>query len=96
MVSGPLLQPTVNTTTGLIMNLFSDTYLNFTIGWVDVRDVMNAHILAFETPSASGRYCLVDRVVDFTEIIAILKELYPGIMLPGNINCLKLIFLLNI
>ncbi|KAL5707870.1 Coumarine and phenylpropanoid biosynthesis [Ranunculus cassubicifolius] len=86
MVSGPLLQPTVNTTTGLIMNLFSgsDTYLNYTIGLVDVRDVMNAHILAFETPSASGRYCLVDRVVDFTEIIAILRKLYPGIKLPGK------------
>ncbi|KAL5708076.1 Coumarine and phenylpropanoid biosynthesis [Ranunculus cassubicifolius] len=84
MVIGPLLQPTLNTTTGFISSLFSgsDTYANLTIGWVDVRDVMKAHILAFESQSASGRYCLVGRVVHFTEIIAKLRELYPGIQLP--------------
>ncbi|KAL5708079.1 hypothetical protein ACHQM5_018914 [Ranunculus cassubicifolius] len=87
MVCGPLLQPTLNTTSGFILNLINGaatTYDNATVGWVDVRDVMKAHILAFETPSASGRYCLVEKVVHFREIVAILRQLYPDIKFPEN------------
>ncbi|KAL5707968.1 hypothetical protein ACHQM5_018812 [Ranunculus cassubicifolius] len=59
MVIGPLLQPTLNTSAGAVLNLIKgpETYNNMTLGWVDVRDVVNAHILAFEVRTASGRYC---------------------------------------
>ncbi|KAG6710886.1 hypothetical protein I3842_05G025600 [Carya illinoinensis] len=50
--------------------------------WVDVRDVANAHILAFENPSASGRYCLVERVLQFSEFVKLMRELFPDINLP--------------
>ncbi|KAF9597321.1 hypothetical protein IFM89_017224 [Coptis chinensis] len=43
------------------------------------RDVVNAHILAFEVPSAHGRYCVVDRVAHYSEIV---KIFYPYIQLP--------------
>ena len=55
---------------------------NFTFGWVNVKDVAYAHILAYENPSANGRYCLVERVAHFSEVVKILRELYPTLKLP--------------
>lgn len=80
MVVGPLLQPTLNTSAAAILNLVNgaDTYPNSTFGWVDVRDVANAHILGFENPSASGRHCMVERVQHYSEIVKILRNLYPA------------------
>ncbi|KAM1448284.1 hypothetical protein FF1_007040 [Malus domestica] len=45
-------------------------------GWINVNDVANAHIQAFERPTTSGRYCLVERVAHFSEVVRILCELY--------------------
>ncbi|KAL5711012.1 hypothetical protein ACHQM5_021512 [Ranunculus cassubicifolius] len=83
---GPLLQPTVNSSAQFILNLIngSQTYKNITLGWVDVRDVGNAHILAFEAPSSEGRYIVMERVAHYSEIVKILHELYPDIQLPGK------------
>jgi nucleoside-diphosphate-sugar epimerase len=84
MVIGPLLQPTLNTSAAAIANIINgaETFPNVSFGWVNVRDVANAHILAYEVPSASGRYCMVDRVAHYSEIVKILHDLYPGIKLP--------------
>ncbi|XP_027078361.1 cinnamoyl-CoA reductase 1-like [Coffea eugenioides] len=84
MVIGPLLQPTLNTSAAAILNLINGakTFPNSTLGWVDVRDVANAHVLAFENPSASGRYCLVERVAHYSEVVKILHTLYPSVKLP--------------
>ncbi|XP_057531204.1 phenylacetaldehyde reductase-like [Amaranthus tricolor] len=80
MVIGPLLQPTLNTSAASIASLFSgsEIYPNMSFGYVNVKDVATAHILAFEVPSANGRYCLVDIVVHFSEIVKILRELFPN------------------
>ncbi|XP_073139242.1 phenylacetaldehyde reductase-like [Henckelia pumila] len=84
MVIGPLLQPTLNTSSAAILNLINgaNTYPNVTFGWVNVKDVANAHILAFENPLASGRYCMVESVAHQSEIVEILRELYPTFHLP--------------
>ncbi|KAL7084536.1 hypothetical protein ACP275_14G229100 [Erythranthe tilingii] len=84
MVIGPLLQPTLNTSSAAILGLINgaETYPNSTFGWINVKDVANAHILAFENTSASGRYCLVESVAHFSEIVNILRELYPTYQLP--------------
>ncbi|KAM3691702.1 hypothetical protein ACJW31_08G033200 [Castanea mollissima] len=74
MVIGPLLQPTLNTR--------AQTFPNVTFGWVDVKDVANAHFQAYEIPTASGRYCLVERVIHHTEVLRVLRELYPSLQLP--------------
>ncbi|XP_078148320.1 phenylacetaldehyde reductase-like isoform X2 [Carex rostrata] len=86
MVIGPLLQPTLNATCADIFNLIngSPTYPNLNFGWIHVKDVATAHILAFEVPSARGRYCLVERVLHFSEIVAIIHELYPSLQLPNK------------
>ncbi|XVF47370.1 hypothetical protein PTKIN_Ptkin03bG0103600 [Pterospermum kingtungense] len=84
MVIGPLLQPTLNTSAAAVLSLIkgAQTFPNATFGWVNVKDVANAHIQAFEIPSASGRYCLVERVAHYSEIVKILHELYPSFQLP--------------
>ncbi|CAJ2638411.1 phenylacetaldehyde reductase-like [Trifolium pratense] len=84
MVIGPLLQPVLNTSAAAILNLINgaQTFPNASFGWVNVKDVANAHIQAYENASASGRHCLVDRVVHYSEIVKILREQYPSLQLP--------------
>lgn len=60
----------------------SETYPNATSGWVNVKDVALAHILAFENPSANGRYIMVESVAHYSELVQILRELYPTMKLP--------------
>ncbi|XP_057515121.1 phenylacetaldehyde reductase-like isoform X1 [Amaranthus tricolor] len=81
---GPLLQPTLNASAAAIYCFFdgSETYRFMFFGWVHVKDVAKAHILALEVPSAHGRYCLVESVAPGSEIVKILKELYPNTKLP--------------
>ncbi|CBI16354.3 unnamed protein product, partial [Vitis vinifera] len=84
MVIGPLLQPTLNASAATILNLINGAQIfpNFTMGWVHVKDVAEAHIQAFEIPSANGRYCLAERTVHYSEIVKILKDLFPDFQLP--------------
>nr|QBL52487.1 aromatic aldehyde reductase [Populus trichocarpa] len=84
MVIGPLLQPTLNTSAAAILSLIkgAQTFPNASFGWINVKDVANAHIQAFELSSASGRYCLVERVAHYSEVVKILRELYPDLQLP--------------
>ncbi|CAI9764981.1 unnamed protein product [Fraxinus pennsylvanica] len=78
LVIGPLLQPTLNLTSEIILNLVKEGRTEFpTFRFVDVRDVALAHILATENPSASGRYCLVGTVISASEVFNILQKLYP-------------------
>ncbi|CAN8288304.1 unnamed protein product [Cochlearia groenlandica] len=84
MVIGPLLQPTLNTSAAAVLSLIkgAQTFPNATFGWVNVKDVANAHIQAFENPNAEGRYCLVERVAHYSEVVNILNDLYPDFQLP--------------
>ncbi|KAL6966528.1 hypothetical protein U1Q18_032307 [Sarracenia purpurea var. burkii] len=84
LVIGPLLQATLNTSAQVILNLLkgSQTYPNIAMGVINVKDVANAHIQAFEIPSANGRYCLCEKVVHYSEVVEILKKLYPSYQLP--------------
>ncbi|KAJ8900281.1 hypothetical protein K2173_024921 [Erythroxylum novogranatense] len=85
-VIGPILQPTVNVTTGLIFeSINARKFPDDTFRFVDVRDVANAHIQAFEVPSASGRYCLVGRVGDTVEVLKIVREHYPTLHFPEEV-----------
>ncbi|XP_073136244.1 phenylacetaldehyde reductase-like [Henckelia pumila] len=58
---GPLLQPTLNTTSEEFVSLIKDKKIYSHYVFDDVRDVAQAHILAFENPSASGRYLLTGK-----------------------------------
>ncbi|XVF09705.1 hypothetical protein REPUB_Repub07fG0118300 [Reevesia pubescens] len=78
-VAGPLLQPALNTTSEIVLALTKGEHRfpMSTYRFIDVRDVAYAHIQAFEIPSATGRYCLVERAVHFSEVLKTLSELYP-------------------
>ncbi|CAL5426114.1 unnamed protein product [Camellia sinensis] len=87
IVIGPLLQPNLNASSAAILELIhgSQTYPNVSYGWINVKDVANAHIQAYEIPSASGRYCLVERIAHYSEVVKILHELYPSFQLPRKV-----------
>ncbi|KAF2319620.1 hypothetical protein GH714_017630 [Hevea brasiliensis] len=78
-VIGPLLQPTLNFSVEMILNLVNgaQTYPNTYYRSTDVRDVAEAHIRAFEIPAACGRYCLVANESHFSEVLKIVHEHFP-------------------
>ncbi|KAB5573118.1 hypothetical protein DKX38_000312 [Salix brachista] len=85
VVLGPLLQPTVNATTIHILKYLNGavkTYANAVQGYVHVRDVALAHIVVFETPSASGRYICSERMLHRGEVLEILAKFFPEYPIP--------------
>ncbi|KAL9142422.1 hypothetical protein ABFS82_14G167900 [Erythranthe guttata] len=85
-VIGPLLQPTLNLTSQSFLNFIREGKSNGMPGgifmYVDVRDVASAHLLAFENPSAGGRYCVVANVLYCS--LNFLHDLYPTLNLPKS------------
>ncbi|XP_052196349.1 phenylacetaldehyde reductase-like isoform X3 [Diospyros lotus] len=80
---GPLLRPALNVGATEIMKLINgESFRNFSFGWVNIKDAVNAHIQAFEIPSASGRYFLTERVAHLSEIVDIMRKLFPDFRLP--------------
>ncbi|XP_076911508.1 cinnamoyl-CoA reductase 1-like [Bidens hawaiensis] len=85
IVLGPLLQPTLNASPKHILKYLTGsakTYANLVQAYVDVRDVALAHILAFETHSASGRYLCVESVIHRQELVEILVKHFPEYPIP--------------
>jgi len=81
-VMGPMLTPySISESIILMKELLSGKYflgvpeLNF--GFVDVRDVAEAHILALEKRDAKGRYILVERVESMMGLSDTIKKIYP-------------------
>ncbi|CAL1391733.1 unnamed protein product [Linum trigynum] len=83
LVCGPFLHPTLCFSVEVILNLVNGnkTYPKMHYWSVDVRDVAEAHIRAFEIPSAYDRYCLVGSGVSLSEVLEILHKLYPTLPL---------------
>lgn len=85
LVIGPLLQSTLNASTIHILkylNGSAKTYVNATQAYVDVRDVALAHVLIYETPSASGRYICAETSLHRGEVVEILAKYFPEYPLP--------------
>ncbi|XP_035545825.1 tetraketide alpha-pyrone reductase 1-like isoform X2 [Juglans regia] len=83
-VLGPLIQPTPVSSIEAFIKLMNgiQTFPSGIYRFVDVRDVVDAHIQAFETPAASGRYCLVGDIKHHSEVFKIVHKLYPSLHLP--------------
>lgn len=86
VVIGPFYQPSLNFGASLMLNLINEPekYPNIAMGFVHIKDVAEAHIRAFEIPSANGRYILSETVAYFSEIVNILQELYPTLNLSNK------------
>ncbi|GJM97952.1 hypothetical protein PR202_ga14918 [Eleusine coracana subsp. coracana] len=72
LVLGPIMQPTVNSSSKILLNYFKgdrETVENKLRNLADVRDVAGALLLTFEKPEASGRYlCSSHPIKIFTEV----------------------------
>uniref|UniRef100_A0A0D9XDS7 cinnamoyl-CoA reductase n=1 Tax=Leersia perrieri TaxID=77586 RepID=A0A0D9XDS7_9ORYZ len=80
LVVGPLLQPTVNASAVHILKYLdgsANKYANAVQAYVDVRDVVAAHVRVFEAPGASGRYLCAERVLHREDVVHILAKLFP-------------------
>ncbi|KAJ8774036.1 hypothetical protein K2173_009467 [Erythroxylum novogranatense] len=85
LVLGPLLQRTVNASIIHILKYLNGstrTYANSVQAYVHVKDVAVAHIVVFETPSASGRYLCAESVLHRGELVEILAKLFPQYPIP--------------
>ncbi|KAK4488610.1 hypothetical protein RD792_004377 [Penstemon davidsonii] len=83
-VLGPLLQPTLNFSSEFVLSLVKGEDLFSEYSFVDVKDVAYAHLLAFENPLATGRYCLVGSTVNYGAIVNILRKFYPSLNIQYN------------
>ncbi|XP_028787766.1 cinnamoyl-CoA reductase 1 [Neltuma alba] len=76
------MNPAMGLFPSLLIDTGAQTFPNNTLGWVNVKDAANAHVKVFETPSASGRYCLVGSAAHSSDVVKILRELHPTLQLP--------------
>ncbi|RCV22336.1 hypothetical protein SETIT_4G212300v2 [Setaria italica] len=87
LVLGPLMQSTINASSKILLNYLKgdrDTVENKLRNIVDVRDVADALLLAYEKPEASGRYICSSHPIKVSDMINILKNLYPTYPYPKN------------
>lgn len=85
LVLGPLLQPSLNASVLHIMKYLTGsakTYANSIQAYVHVKDVALAHILLFETHSASGRYLCAESILHRGEVVEILIKFFPEYPIP--------------
>lgn len=64
------------------------------LNYVDARDVAKAHLLAYENKAAKGRYLISDEFFTLKEMLQLIKELDPDIVIPEkeiSLNQLKIV-----
>lgn len=76
MVLGPSLGPSLNQTNAVFRDLLTGVYPGImSLGWgfVDVRDVAKAHVLAMESDDASGRYLCAGDEMTMKEVVEVMR-----------------------
>ncbi|GLU00114.1 hypothetical protein SLE2022_175070 [Rubroshorea leprosula] len=82
---GPLLQPTINASSKILIKLLTEGYEtleNKLRNTVDVRDVAEALLLAYEKPEAEGRYICTAHTIKTHDLVDKLRTLYPTYNYP--------------
>merc|ERR1712003_181596 len=86
LIIGPSLMPHLNFSLEALLRLVQgcgcsglDTCRQGTVpdvykGFVDVREVSEAHVLALESPDAHGRYLLMTSIEHYSEVVNMLRE----------------------
>lgn len=75
MVIGPSLGPDLNTSNAIFRDILTGVFpgiIGLSWGFVDVRDVAHAHVLAMENRQAKGRYLCAAETLSMREIVALL------------------------
>jgi dihydroflavonol-4-reductase len=81
LIIGPEIGPGINTSNQVLVDMTNGTYpaiMALAFGFVDVRDVATAHVLALGTPSAHGRYICAGDVVSMREVVGLMREQLPA------------------
>ncbi len=76
MVIGPSLSPELNTSNRVLADLMNGVYpgiVTFAWGFVDVRDVALAHVLAMTAAAAKGRYLCAAETLTLRELVGVLR-----------------------
>ena len=85
-VIGPSLVPALNTSNQILCDILTGTYpmiISLSWGFVDVRDVAHAHVLAMENEKAKGRYLCISETLSTSDLVSILQEAgYSNYKLP--------------
>ncbi|XP_031398923.1 cinnamoyl-CoA reductase 2-like [Punica granatum] len=82
---GPLLQPTVNASSKILVDVMKgvhDPVPNRIRNIGDARDVAAAIVLAYEKPEAKGRYICTGYPIKMLDLVNKLRSLYPGYSYP--------------
>jgi dihydroflavonol-4-reductase len=77
MILGPSISPALNTTNQMFRDILTGVYpgiMSLSWGFVDVRDVSLAHILAMERAEAAGRYLCAGDTMSMKEVVGVLAE----------------------
>jgi dihydroflavonol-4-reductase len=86
LVIGPAHTNAINTSNQTFVDMVNGKYpavMSLNWGFVDVRDVADAHIAALETPKASGRYICAAGNMDMAETVALMRRSgYANTKLP--------------
>lgn len=87
MILGPMLQTTVNASSSFLLTIVKgkpDPMENLRLHYVDVRDVADALLLAYETAEARGRYICASHASDLRDLVGRLKTAYPNYSYQKN------------
>ncbi|KAL6279098.1 hypothetical protein ACE6H2_015979 [Prunus campanulata] len=84
LILGPILQSTVNTSTLVLIKLLKEGLENKVQMIVDVRDVAQAVLLAYEKPEAEGRYMCTAHHMKARDLVEELRSVYPDYNYPKN------------
>ncbi|XP_065880892.1 cinnamoyl-CoA reductase 1-like isoform X2 [Euphorbia lathyris] len=84
LILGPILQSTLNASTMFLLKLLKgcESIENKLRYVVDVRDVAEALLLAYEKPEAEGRYICSVHEIKTRDLIEKLRSLYPNYNYP--------------
>lgn len=89
VVLGPVLQSSINASIIHILKYLTGsakTYANSVQAYVHVRDVAEAHILVYESPSASGRYLCAESVLHRGDVVDLLASMFPQYPIPTKVK----------
>lgn len=78
---GSLLQSSLNASCAVLQQLLTgstETQEYHWLGAVHVKDVAEAQVLLFETPTANGRYLCTNGIYQFREFADKVAQLFPA------------------
>lgn len=87
VIIGPMLQPTLNSSSMLLLGYLkggSEPVKDMSLCLVDVRDLAEALMLAYEKPEVEGRYICSSYIYKVHKLVDKLKHFYPQYNYPDS------------